>query len=459
MAPGNLKKFALTQAVSNMRAGFEAELILPGEYNEDGESELDFDRDEPISQWHLSLGDIQDFFSEDSPRARVFSTIEEEYHSWASEKASEWIEDQIQERIDYLQGEDEELNDEDARQQAWDELYTEFYQDLDSNDASMKDWCNDQGWEYYSDIYNNFSLSWPHHKNMSGFANEVNNYAYTLQKLVGGQVEVNDEYHSESKNTTSWYLEPDPSISPDKEGYMGVELVSPPMPVLTMLNQLKKVLAWASDNGGFTNSTTGFHVGVSLAGLTTANVDYVKLALFLGDQYVLQQFGRAANTYTKSSIHLVQKAAARKDMHDIAIDLDNMRRGLITDAGRNILTRNSDKYFSINMKDKYIEFRSMGGDYMNQIDMLTNTILRYIRAYAVACDPNAERQEYAKKLSKLLNPTNADQLTPFVQFAMGGLDKQSLISSLKIESSTNHQFVRFHHRHQMHLINHEIIRI
>ena len=71
---------------------------------------------------------------------------------------------------------------------------------------------------------------------------------------------------------------------------------------------------------------------------------------------------------------------------------------------------------TINVKDNYIELRSMGNDYMNKLPLVKNMIMRYAQAYAVAIDPNAYKQEYAKKLTKLVGSTGNDDLAPFVNY-------------------------------------------
>jgi hypothetical protein len=226
-----------------------------------------------------------------------------------------------------------------------------------------------------------------------------------------------------------WYIEPDESIISGNKDMMGIEVVSPPMPVLVMLDQMKNVFAWADNQGAQTNKTTGLHIGVSIVGLKADQIDYVKLALFLGDQYVLQQFGREANTYTQSSLATI-KAIAGGDV--AGTRLFGLRKGLYQSVSRSIQIANTGKYFSINVHDDYIEFRSMGGDYLSQFDNIQNIVLRYVRAYAVAADPLAEKQEYAKKLFKIMNPSGDDRLTPFIQYAMGDLPKEDLVIKLKI---------------------------
>jgi len=86
------------------------------------------------------------------------------------------------------------------------------------------------------------------------------------------------------------------------------------------------------------------------------------------------------------------------------------------------------KYTSINPKDKYIEFRSAGGeDYFQDIDKLKNTLLRYARAMSIAGNPAADRNEYYKKLYKLISPDTQDPtLSLFARYSAGELSAEQL---------------------------------
>jgi hypothetical protein len=53
-------------------------------------------------------------------------------------------------------------------------------------------------------------------------------------------------------------------------------------------------------------------------------------------------------------------------------------------------------------------------------------MLRYARAMQIAADPSAERQEFAKKLYKLVAPEGDSQLALFSQYAAGAIDKDQL---------------------------------
>ena len=426
MAPGNLMRFAASTVAANMRAGFEAELIVSGAYSNSGEGGgEDWDEDMEIEPG-IDINDIANFF-DTGVRNRVIQKISDEYEEWYLEKQDEFVRKYIDDQIADLMRNDPDLDKDDANDQAREDLEDQFSND---SDVSLFNFLREVAGKNYSDIYNNWSnLEWPHWKSANNFESQAEYYSDTLQKVVPQRVAVLNGTHSDRKKLDMWYIEPDESIMSGNKDMMGIEVVSPPMPVLVMLDQMKNVFAWADNQGAQTNETTGLHIGVSIVGLKADQIDYVKLALFLGDQYVLQQFGREANTYTQSSLATI-KAIAGGDV--AGTRLFGLRKGLYQSVSRSIQIANTGKYFSINVHDDYIEFRSMGGDYLSQFDNIQNIVLRYVRAYAVAADPLAEKQEYAKKLFKIMNPSGDDRLTPFIQYAMGDLPKEDLVIKLKI---------------------------
>ena len=52
-------------------------------------------------------------------------------------------------------------------------------------------------------------------------------------------------------------------------------------------------------------------------------------------------------------------------------------------------------------KNKYISFRHAGGDYLNEVQKIKDTIGRFVAVMMIAADPNAHQEEYMKKLYKL----------------------------------------------------------
>jgi adenylate kinase family enzyme len=242
--------------------------------------------------------------------------------------------------------------------------------------------------------------------------------AKDLSKTLGVVTKVYSEPHEGERNDTDWIFEPDKSLKLDwlEDDDMPVEIITPPMPLSHTLEIMDKFFAWAKKNNARANELTGFHMSVSLPGMENeVTVDYVKLALFLGDEYILQQFAREGNRYTVSALSMLQNYAGDLgNMSALAMKaMKDFKQGLIKTAA-NILNSNNDydKYTSINPHDNYIEFRSAGNQgYFSDIKKIQNTLTRYAYAMSIANDPNASKKEYIKKLYMLLTSTATVQQT------------------------------------------------
>jgi hypothetical protein len=192
------------------------------------------------------------------------------------------------------------------------------------------------------------------------------------------------------------------------------------------------VTDWANnpnEGNAYTNQSTGLHMGVSVP-YKGGDVDYLKLILFLGDEYVLQSFGREANTYAKSAMQKFRENI-KAGRADPAGAMSLMKSNLIEFAYREIQKGVGEgKYTSAHIQKGYIEFRSAGGDWLAEESAdpqkLSSTMLRYARAMQIAANPSEERQEYAKKLYKLISPEGDSQLALFSQFSAGQIDKDQL---------------------------------
>jgi hypothetical protein len=339
----------------------------------------------------------------------------------------------------------EESVEDSVRQQDgyWDEALDDYRDNYDADDSGF---FSDVGLRWMSDVANEFGLDWPVW-NMDARGNDGSrsweDIGDSLHEVVDMPVKVSSGYHTASRRPGMWVVEPDGSLDPDdKSEEMGLEIVSPPMPLLTAIEKLKAVVDWANDpNGGnaYTNSSTGLHMGVSLPTMKSEGqdndpgIDYVKLILFMGDKYVQQQFGRSANTYCASALDKL-KQNIKGQRSDPAGVVELLRHGLTELAHRELQKGvGTSKYTSAHIQDGYIEFRSPGGDWLakgdEEIGILENTMLRFARAMAIAGDPSAERKEYAKKLYKLVTQDNeqyADQLRLFSEFSAGTINKEQL---------------------------------
>ena len=332
------------------------------------------------------------------------------------------------------------INDEDKLyDRVLDQFRDDFYVD------GYSGFFSDAGLRWMSDVANNYDLMWPVMTGTGGGEggwsdSAAYNLADSLSNALGVKTTVSGGYHTAKRDTTTWIFEPDSSLDADDSENMAVEIVSPPMPLEECLKKMEDFFAWAESEGAYANSSTGFHMGVSLPH-RGGSVDYLKLALFLGDEQVLRDFGRQANTFCEAAMKKIRNRV--KDNSRIGDAMDLMRGNLIELAHRSLDISNHGfgKYTSINpqggrasadpsqRKDpKYIEFRSAGGpNYFKDIDKLKNTLLRYAQAMAVAGNPAAYRNEYAKKLYKLIAPASGDSaLDLFARYQAGTINAAEL---------------------------------
>ena len=172
-------------------------------------------------------------------------------------------------------------------------------------------------------------------------------------------------------------------------------------------------------------------MGVSIP-FVGGDVDYVKLIMFMGDKYVLEQFGRASNTYAASAMDKLRQnlAGGRSDPAGVATLLkNNLAELAFKELQKGVGT---SKYTSAHIQNGYIEFRSPGGDWLAKSDedigILENTMMRFAQAMYIASRADLERNEYAKKLYKLISEYSgdSDHLKLFAEFNAGMINKEQL---------------------------------
>jgi vacuolar-type H+-ATPase subunit H len=501
-------QFLQSKEAAGIRAGFEAELCFAINVDGGGESEIDYDMDESCAD----IDDICRFFGAgDNSRGdirRLRDSLNEDYSEYndeykyeqwnevSHEKVREYIEenewDQDSEVVYILENEmgltDEEIEEakttynehwDEANEKAnerLDEKVDDAYSSRDSSydaaeeefmdsadDADESDFLNSKSIYTMIDVSNTYDISWPYYtggdSDYPGWDDSTADMlANEMEGAVGATVRVSNSYGGARRDNQSWIIEPDSSLEPD-DGEFAAEFISPPMELGVCLEKLDAFASWAKSNGAYANDSTGFHVGVSLPHVG-GKVDYVKLAMFLGDKYVLEQFGRASNAYCKRAAIGIQNQLRRSDQrgfdrfgnrlqtnHDAPVEdnvnskvqstMNLLRGGLYQLASSALLQRNNDRYTSINMKDDYIEFRIGGGDdYISKFSLLKDSILRYAYAMTIASNPAAYKQEYSKKLYKFLT-TYADKTDPtfssinlFAQYQAGMIPIEELKQAL-----------------------------
>lgn len=208
---------------------------------------------------------------------------------------------------------------------------------------------------------------------------------------VFGKTNIFTGYHQSTKNLTDWYIEPDGSLSPSGDDY-ACEVVTPPMPAPLAIENLKKFYALARDNGFYTGkkNNTGLHINVSIP----RELDVLKLAMFLGDEYVLKAFGREANRYATSLVKDLRGRSKDTEWKSYTNPLGKLKTMAASIS--------NDHFSSINNTGKYVSFRHAGGDYLNQPEEVINVVGRFVRAMTIASDPGAYRNEYLAKAAKFI---------------------------------------------------------
>jgi len=276
------------------------------------------------------------------------------------------------------------------------------------------------------DLMNVYDLYFPYVQGAGGGSKEIGQWADEISEITGKGTNVSYQYHGSDKEAGKYTIEPDSSLTADDEFDAGIELVSPVMPLDEAVEQLEKLMLWAEDNA-YTNSSTGLHMNISVP--QGNEIDYTKLVLFSGDKYILDKYERLGNNYADSALGQLEARAGQMDASRAAEAMQKMKTNL-EDAAEEYVRAGTGqaKYTSIHIKDGYIEFRGPGGQYTAQeVDQVMDTMLRFARAMTIAADPQAYRQEYQKKLYKILSKGGQQERTIdslFADFQAGNINKE-----------------------------------
>jgi hypothetical protein len=490
MNPTRLKQEA---AKTGAQAGMEFEMIVPNVKQEegDGDPEADYDSDESINSIR-DIRDFFNDGNYNTNRMvdELVDELTEGYHEWADEKRSEeWDSEGKKYLREYIESEGE-FDEDAALDEAYDQLGLTDEQKEEANKAGStitkrsdaednedwkhwkeatdmvdekrdqfveeewdeqgrlydnarekwmdesdwpdeNEWLSSEGLYTMQDIESNYNITWPHwFYPDNGGELSVDDVGDEFSRMIGKPVNTSERYHGARREAGHYVVEPDGSLEPDDYDSAGLEFVSPPMPIDEMITDFNKVVAWAKKTGCYTNDSTGLHINVSVPDFSREKLDYVKLALLLGDEYVLSEFDREGNTFCKSALKQV-KDNIRENPDNAKKLLDGMKEGLSDIASKLVHSGATHKYTSINTKDGYIEFRSPGGDWLDtDIPKIENTLLRFVVALDAAVDPQKYRKEYLTKLYKLLAPSkdSTDTIQYFAKYAAGELPKAALRS-------------------------------
>lgn len=499
MSPSSLEAFANSPEADGMLMGIEFEMCVPNASTGDDEPDWEYDYNQNESAYDIDdivnffrNGDFSNMGRSDADRARA--EMFDEYLEWSYSAANQYIDDNvddldklirsrledevsrddasdeahqrwieanpdkdatseeagqeirdltlqmIEDRVDELMGD----TDSNEYQYAYDEARQEMEDDFrNGGDGDQAAWLSDIGVNDMQDAERQWNYSWPHmydaNEGNGGGDADVDQVADDFYSATGYEARGYSGYHSASRTEQQrdghFIIEPDASIDAN-QGDAGLEFISPAMPLKDGLVMLKKVKQWAKLAGCYTNKSTGLHMNISVPNMTTDNLDYVKLALFLGDEYVLNEFGRAYNTYAKSAMKIVREKIQQNPENATAL-LAKMKEHLGAAASKLVHSGVTQKYTSINTKGNYVEFRGPGGNYLDEdLPKLLNTAMRLAQSLRIATDESAYKQEYAKKLYKLISPEGEwtdpnNSVALFSRYALGQINKTELVNNVR----------------------------
>ena len=331
-------------------------------------------------------------FEEENPKE--YENREEdgwEYMNWVREYVEEEYEDEY---LDWLRSDVQEDNDLDdkAREAARDDYSVEDW--IYDNYSYMSSFLDDYGYEYGSGS-----------GDVEGVADELHTWIRDNSKFTD-YPESGD--YGDTYTTTSWAVETDSSIDPD-EG-TGAELISPVFDSpRSMLEEMRSLFDWSEKNFG-TNSSTGLHVTMSWNGPRDGDAELgglepnkLKMALLLGDEYLLAQWGRLRNSYTKSQYQNLLKHAEdmKRGNKDSFLTLQKeLEKGISREKFSSIHFKNQKDNDSEN---ELIEFRIMGGaDYNTMYEKVVKSVVRYATIMKAGYDEDAFRKDYINALFRLI---------------------------------------------------------
>lgn len=456
MSPGALKSFAASPVAQEMFMGFEAEMLISDLEQTDATAwEPDYSQDIPFpfdNNWYKVAADW--LMSGDNPNTPqlvkrklddlqqgLMDFIEDKMQNYLASYAGRVALRRIIAKDRGADADEATVNrDIDTQNEYFDHAVDKIREHYYGATNYMPEFLDDERIHTMKDFCQVYNMSWPHYdKSYEGdltFEDLESNFV----DYTGYSATVSREYHGAKRGANVWIFEPDTSIDAEGDNAAGVELVSPPMPLADGLEALDRFWGWADQIGAYTNDSCGFHVGVSIKGKNKYDLDIVKLVLFLGDEYVLQRYKRLFNDYTVSSLRTIRNGldqSWQNKQYDLDQAIGIVKKG-VNKLAQSVMIQGmastQKKHVSVNVREKYVEFRSAGGNYIERRDEIQNTILRYVRAMAIAADPEAEKQEYAKKLYKLFDraktPNENDTMNYFSQYIAGKITKSELKSRL-----------------------------
>jgi len=272
-------------------------------------------------------------------------------------------------------------------------------------------WWEDNRWELMRE--NNWELS-DEYRHDEVDEDIIREYGGGLEGIANDLNDVVDGYVSSdeggySSSTENWVVKPDGSLSEN-----GVEIASPIFPFFAGIEEMEKVFDWIDRNRYYTDESTGLHVSMSFTEEKAFDdIDWVKVALLSGEEYMLQLFNRSTNQYTTSQLKNMQVAAKKGKLGD----LNSMRsfQELKDKFADGIAT--GEKYSSFNLSDYgsggRVEWRIIGGHQYHQLfNTVKDNVLKMAFAMYIGSEPELFKEQYLRSLGRLLSRVTATKDDP-----------------------------------------------
>jgi len=488
----NKKSIAKEALDMPINCGFEAETSWEGISGGDDENWLD----------DYSWYDIEEMLDDQEGRS-ASREIEQAYEDWVSDQAMEREGDFVNEIVnerkedeyylnEYIENEISEDDIEDYKERILDDLPEEDQEEYEDWDFMnwgrqyVEEELMDDFIEYleeeirdsgeamdraYDDVRDDYDIDrWANYE-YGSWNSCLSEYGHYLSNPDGGgglgtvadymetwanenskfdQVKWGDYHSYYGSGQSYWRVESDSSI--DSYG-TGAEIISPVYSSpREMLTEMKKLFTWFENENVETNNSTGLHVTMSFAGKNqdgygdNLTVNKVKLALLLGDKYLLSTFGRKGNSYAKSQMVGLEKLAykLKSDPNNIKT-IKNIEHILMQGIS-------PDKFSSINFKDQrdsntknqLIEFRIGGGsDYHRDFSTITKAVVRYATTLYAGHDDDAYQGDYVKALFRLIN--SVGKISADDEERVKGKIEHPALNMLKDFFSKNN-YVKYMHR-------------
>lgn len=447
MSPNALKQFITTSLAQSMTIGFEAEIIVPNLLDLDSRTQTrDLTKDKPfprttnwrdlVETWLICGNNLES----NSWITYAFEQFVYHIDEFGMQKLEKYLatpagENKLRKLIAVhhrIDDDDTITTDMNTENQYYRDAYKEFKSGFFKSRRVFAGYLNKMRIKTMKDFCEAQGVAYPYMINQWRGTLKHELLAKRFRRATGFKATNGTDYHSVVRKPGLWIFEPDTSLKDITGVGSGIELVSPPMLLPEAFAALDKFWDWALKSNITSNDTCGFHVGVSLPNHTNQPIDYLKLVLFLGENHIMRAFGRENNEYTQSIVAKIREKLSCFWIDDRAKAIESFKTNLMTlakDAFMQDLAKLDDRHVSVNLQNKdYVEFRAVGGDYLNNKEMVISTIMKYARALALSISDEGKR-EYARKLYKLLtnnsNPKQ-DAIYFFSKYVAGEIDSSDL---------------------------------